>query len=499
MEGVRTFLESSTIHGLTYISTTKKYARLFWILVVISGFTGSILIIRESFQSWSDSPIKTTIETLPISKIKLPKVTVCPPMNVFTDLNYDYVKTENKTLTEEMRDEMFQYALHVLKEDDFLMNNKLLEDNRFYNWYHGYTQPQETSTNIALGLIHIIRTSATSGVVTTQYYGDKFQPDLVERKLHYKVYVYPPQSVKNNKNVTLHLKLEKVSMNGMDIGSQDTIKISKLGELVADKTVTYTNFTPPGTRSLYVLLQRSVSHEDLETMKLNFMPGFRFSWWYTSSDVEVTPEPKYKEQVKDYIRFVRLHCQYCHCILYVYKDIISYQNIRFVNMVSKQILEENTAWEKIRTKRFDYVKRNADIECIEGNTIPEQEINSNYEKLSELLQAWNVTDQINENTTKNKIEIGGKMYLTLNSCPSFFERLYHKVIYGHRLQTPILSLNILRNTKEDLKIKALNIFAKIISVFGFQYIQDESDNSYDKAVLNRNIFRVKGKKKLQTS
>ena len=153
MEGVRTFLESSTIHGLTYISTTKKYARLFWILVVISGFTGSILIIRESFQSWSDSPIKTTIETLPISKIKLPKVTVCPPMNVFTDLNYDYVKTENKTLTEEMRDEMFQYALHVLKEDDFLMNNKLLEDNRFYNWYHGYTQPQETSTNIALCIL----------------------------------------------------------------------------------------------------------------------------------------------------------------------------------------------------------------------------------------------------------------------------------------------------------------------------------------------------------
>ena len=34
MEGVRAFLESSTIHGLTYISTTKKCARLFWILVV---------------------------------------------------------------------------------------------------------------------------------------------------------------------------------------------------------------------------------------------------------------------------------------------------------------------------------------------------------------------------------------------------------------------------------------------------------------------------------
>ena len=162
-------------------------------------------------------------------------------------------------------------------------------------------------------------------------------------------------------------------------------------------------------------------------------------------------------------------------------------------MVSKQILEENTAWEKIRTKRFDYVKRNADIECIEGNTISKEDINSNYEKLSEMLKAWNVTDQVKKNTTRDKIEIGGKMYATLNSCPSFFERLYHKVIYGQQLQTPILSLNILRKTKGDFKMKSLNIFAKIISVFGFQYIQDESDNSDDKAVLNRKITRVKGK------
>ena len=168
------------------------------------------------------------------------------------------------------------------------------------------------SDNIA-GLRYTIRTSATSGVVTTQYYGEKFQPDLVERKIYYKVYVNPPQIVKENENVTLHFKLEKVSMNGMDIGSQDIIKMSKLGELDADKTVTYTNFTPPDTKILYVLLRRSVTHKDLETMKLSLMPGFRFSWWYTSSDVEVTPEPKYKEQAKDYIRFVRLWL-HCHCI-----------------------------------------------------------------------------------------------------------------------------------------------------------------------------------------
>ena len=81
MEGLKTFLESSTIHGLTYISTTQKYARLFWIFAVAIGFSGAVILIKESFQSWTESPIKTTVETLPISILKLPKVTVCPPKN----------------------------------------------------------------------------------------------------------------------------------------------------------------------------------------------------------------------------------------------------------------------------------------------------------------------------------------------------------------------------------------------------------------------------------
>ena len=119
MEGARTFLESSTIHGLTYISTTRKYARLFWILVVMSGFLGASLLIKESFDSWSESPVKTSIETLPISEIKFPKVTVCPPKNTFTDLNYDLMMPDNVTLTEKMRDEMFSYAVAVVNENSY--------------------------------------------------------------------------------------------------------------------------------------------------------------------------------------------------------------------------------------------------------------------------------------------------------------------------------------------------------------------------------------------
>ena len=87
MAGLTDFLESSTIHGVSYISTTKKASRLFWVLVVCSGFCGAFVLIYQSFESWEESPITTTIETLPISEITFPKVAVCPPKDAFTNLN----------------------------------------------------------------------------------------------------------------------------------------------------------------------------------------------------------------------------------------------------------------------------------------------------------------------------------------------------------------------------------------------------------------------------
>ena len=64
MENVKNFLESSTIHGLAYIPTGRKYAKLSWIIVVIAGFTGAGYLIYQSFDDWHDNPVKTMLETL---------------------------------------------------------------------------------------------------------------------------------------------------------------------------------------------------------------------------------------------------------------------------------------------------------------------------------------------------------------------------------------------------------------------------------------------------
>ena len=301
MEGINTFLESTTIHGLTYISSTRKYARIFWILVVLTGFLGASLLIKESFDSWSESPVKTTIETLPITNIELPKVTVCPPKNTFTDLNYDLMMIENMTLTEKMQDEMFSYAVEVLNEDVLSQNNwgMIHEENRFYNWFNGYTQIKAPSYDHGGNVeIHIF-TSATSGIVTTRYYGEKFKAELVDRNLWSRVIVFVPTSETNNENVTQHIKVEKVSMTGLPVESADTAYMD--GDLEAEQTSAYTHYTPPGIyRDMW--LSRDVSSEDVETQNLEVMTGFRYSWWYTGA--EVTPDQRYKDDkiTKQYIR-----------------------------------------------------------------------------------------------------------------------------------------------------------------------------------------------------
>ena len=134
MEGVRAFLETSTIHGLAYISTTRRFIRFFWILNVLIGFTGAGVIIYQSFKGWSESPVRTTTETQPIDKLTFPKLTVCPPKHTYTDLNYDLMMTENMTLDNDTRTALANLATELLYDN---LHKEILK-----NMYIILTSPQ---------------------------------------------------------------------------------------------------------------------------------------------------------------------------------------------------------------------------------------------------------------------------------------------------------------------------------------------------------------------
>ena len=95
---IKQFLENSTVHGLSHIALSKSFSKVLWSLVVVSGFSVAGLLIYQSFQSWESSPVTTTIETRPISELKFPKITVCPPKNTYTNLNFDLVILANTSL-----------------------------------------------------------------------------------------------------------------------------------------------------------------------------------------------------------------------------------------------------------------------------------------------------------------------------------------------------------------------------------------------------------------
>ena len=70
---LKEFLETSTIHGLYYVGTATKSIKLFWIFVVTVCFSVASYMIYQSFQNWAESPVATTIETLPIEDFHVPK------------------------------------------------------------------------------------------------------------------------------------------------------------------------------------------------------------------------------------------------------------------------------------------------------------------------------------------------------------------------------------------------------------------------------------------
>ena len=287
---IKSFLESSTIHGLTYISTTKHAVKLFWIATVIAGFTAASFLILRSFKDWNESPIKTTIETLPIADITFPKLTVCPPKNTFTDLNYDIIMTENMTLKENQRNELTKLSQDLL-HDHLLDKTKndlatLQEKNTYFNWYQGYTEINIPISNYGYDIYYRIDTSAASGEIATQHFGKKFDPNMFPKKIKYQVFIYPPINIIRNNSVSLHFDIQKIS------GSADTFELhgEKIG---ADRILISKIFRPPNPsgENRYLRLARKILDENYQNMDFEQMPGFKLLWNYTGK--LVSTEAKY--------------------------------------------------------------------------------------------------------------------------------------------------------------------------------------------------------------
>ena len=304
MEHVKEFLETSTIHGLSWISGTRRWSRLLWILIVIGGFSVAGYLIIGSFDNWEQNPITTTIETLPISKLSFPNVTVCPPKNSFLNLNYDIKQSENVKLDNNTRNELLEFALDVIQDEFYkeMMKNltKVEDPDKYYNWYHGYTQIKYPYyEKLYKQFFYDVDNYAASGNISTKYFGEKFQANKVDCFIYVKINVYIPQNVRGDKNTTIMFKIIKETMK--EVNRNDNMRFA--GRTIdADLTHWSKDITAPSKSSYYILLSRKVSADDMRYMDLDMMPGFRLTWNYNK---QLKPEAKYSswEKTKQFVRY----------------------------------------------------------------------------------------------------------------------------------------------------------------------------------------------------
>ena len=214
--------------------------------------------------------------------------------------------TENMTLNNDTRVELQNFASELLYKDlhDTIMRNlsMLEESNRFYNWYHGFTELELPFYQFRhclywgfekCQMFYSISTVATSGSISTKYFGEKFDANKVEREITYDVDIYVDPLVSNNPNVTLHVEIEKNAINVKDLSTGDeTYDTYHDNSIIAS-----TNFTPPGGEKSFEL-DRGVSLQEMENQKMNLMPGFRITWYYTG----IEDKQPYREWSNTFVR-----------------------------------------------------------------------------------------------------------------------------------------------------------------------------------------------------
>ena len=115
---------------------------------MVSCFTVAGYLINDSYSDWLESPVATIITTKPLSDLDFPTVTVCPPKDSNTALNYDLMKADNNSLTQEDREWLKQEVLEIfLKHDHYDNINTILsiinEENtgKLVKGFQSYPRP----------------------------------------------------------------------------------------------------------------------------------------------------------------------------------------------------------------------------------------------------------------------------------------------------------------------------------------------------------------------
>ena len=100
--------------------------------------------------------------------------------------------------------------------------------------------------------------------------------------------------------------------------------------------------------------------------------------------------------------------------------------LRFFNLVENSSLEKKVILSNVKRLRIEYLIKHTDLTC-EDAFIPQQHILKNFKNLSQIIGVKK-SQEISKNSSRNNINFSAEMFFALNSCPSFYVKLYWKAI-----------------------------------------------------------------------
>ena len=247
-----------------------------------------------------------------MSQITFPNITVCSPKNLFLNLNFDILQSNDAKLGNDTQIDLLNQSLDIVQEEFYyeMKKNlsKVVEPDRYYNWYHGYTKLKYPYYSYENELFFSVSTTLTRGNISTQYFGNKFDLAKLERNIYIPIYVFVPESLKNENASTIILNIEKTAMEGDS--NFDKIIFNEGDAIDSKLTLWNKNITPgfPTTRCIgcYLFeLQRDVSKNEILDMTLPRMPGFTLTWNY---DKQLEPMAIFSndEITKEFVRYDQL-------------------------------------------------------------------------------------------------------------------------------------------------------------------------------------------------
>ena len=154
------FLEESGIHGFSYLARRHPFcARLFWSVIVVTGFSMAGFLIIESLHDWESNQTITTLDSIatPIQEVQFPTVTVCPHEESPPD-NWSFLEkflnaiafTGDDAITEDIRSDIEGIIMKlVLKMENMFRKfpDSKVWINNFDESHYGYSNALTQAAN----------------------------------------------------------------------------------------------------------------------------------------------------------------------------------------------------------------------------------------------------------------------------------------------------------------------------------------------------------------